>query len=249
MKYTYGVENPIVGLQNLVATTLRSVVGEMDLDETLSSREQINAKMSAIIDQATDDWGLRVSRTTLRSITPPREIEEVMTKQMRAERERRQTVLEAQAHQESVFARAKGDKEAKIMAAEADRDARIAMAEGQAKAIQTVYEAEAKGLRRILDAGINPEIMVRLKSIEAMKDISDGQATKIFIPNDMASALSAFGSISEVMKKEEIKAVPREEFRADEVEALEEEILYADECLHEGVSEVTKDAARTSVRF
>ena len=121
-KYTYGVENPIVGLQNLTATTLRSVIGEMDLDETLSSREQINAKMRVILDEATDEWGIQVTRVEVKNITPPREIEEVMTKQMRAERERRQTVLEAQAHQESVVARAKGDKEAKVLAAEAERD-------------------------------------------------------------------------------------------------------------------------------
>ena len=247
--FAYGAERPLVALENLTATTLRNIIGELELDETLTSRDTINGKMTNILDEATDPWGIRVHRVELKNIIPPKDIQESMEKQMRAEREKRQTLLEAEAHRQSIITRAEGDKQALVLKAEAERDAKIAMAEGQAKAIQTVYEAEAKGLRRILDAGINPEIMVRLKSIEAMKDISDGQATKIFIPNDMASALSAFGSISEVMKKEEIKAVPREEFRADEVEALEDEILYADECLHEDVSEVTRDAARASARL
>ncbi|MBR2187849.1 MAG: paraslipin, partial [Eubacterium sp.] len=119
--YTYGVENPIVGLQNLTATTLRSIIGEMELDQTLTSRDSINRKMQAILDEATDPWGIKVTRVEIKNIQPPKEIEEVMTKQMRAERERRQTVLEAQAHQEAVVSRAEGDKKAKILSAEAER--------------------------------------------------------------------------------------------------------------------------------
>lgn len=130
--YTYGVENPIAGLQNLSATTLRNIIGEMELDQTLTSRDEINGKMQMILDSATDPWGIKVTRVEIKNIQPPKEIEEVMTKQMRAERERRQTVLEAQAHQEAVVARAEGDKKAKILAAEAERDAQIALAQGRA---------------------------------------------------------------------------------------------------------------------
>lgn len=232
-KYAYGVENPMMGLQNLTATTLRSVIGDMDLDATLSSRDQINSKMQKILDEATDEWGIKVTRVEIKNIQPPKEIEEVMTKQMRAERERRQTVLEAQAHKESVVARAQGDKEAKILAAEAERDSQIALAEGRAKAIQRVYEAEALGLKSLQAQGLNPEIMVRLKSIDAMKDISDGQATKVFIPNDIASALSAFGVAGEMIgtAKSNEKAVPREEFRHKEIKKKVKQAVEEDVCI------------------
>ena len=126
--FCYGVENPMAGLQNLSATTLRSIIGDMELDATLTSREMINAKMQKVLDEATDAWGIKVTRVEIKNIQPPKEIEEVMTKQMRAERERRQTVLEAQAHQEAVVSRAEGDKRAKILAAEAERDAQISLA-------------------------------------------------------------------------------------------------------------------------
>lgn len=137
--YTYGVEDPIFGLQNLSATTLRNIIGDMELDQTLTSRDEINGRLQTILDEATDAWGLKVTRVELKNITPPKEIEDVMTTQMRAERERRQTVLEAQAHQESVVSRAEGDKKAKILAAEAEKEAQIALAEGRAKSIELVY--------------------------------------------------------------------------------------------------------------
>ena len=133
--FCYGVENPIAGLQNLSATTLRNIIGEMELDQTLTSREVINGKMQLILDEATDPWGIKVTRVEIKNIQPPAEIEAVMTKQMRAERERRQTVLEAQAHQEAVVSRAEGDKKAKILAAESERDAQIALSQGRAKSI------------------------------------------------------------------------------------------------------------------
>ena len=139
--YTYGVEDPIFGLQNLSATTLRNIIGDMELDQTLTSRDEINGRLQTILDEATDAWGLKVTRVELKNITPPKEIEDVMTTQMRAERERRQTVLEAQAHQESVVSRAEGDKKAKILAAEAEKEAQIALAEGRAKSIELVYQA------------------------------------------------------------------------------------------------------------
>ena len=198
MLFTYGVEDPIGALQNISATTLRNIIGEMELDQTLTSREQINSKMEAILDEATDPWGIKVTRVEIKNIDPPREIEEVMTKQMRAERERRQTVLEAQAHKESVVARAEGDKQAKILAAEADRDAQIALAQGKAKAAQLVYEAEAKGLL-MLNKAEPKDSVLRLKGIEALKDVADGNSTKIFVPTDIGSVVSALGVAGEVL--------------------------------------------------
>ena len=176
--YTYGVENPIAGLQNLSATTLRNIIGDMELDQTLTSREIINGRMQATLDEATDPWGIKVTRVEIKNIQPPKEIEEVMTKQMRAERERRQTVLEAQAHQEAVVSRAEGDKKAKILAAEAERDSQIALAEGRAKSIRMVYDAEAQGIHSLNEVGVSDEVL-RLRGIEALKDVADGRATKI----------------------------------------------------------------------
>ena len=195
-KYTYGVENPVFGIQNLSATTLRNIIGGMELDTTLSSRDEINGKMEAILDEATDPWGIKVTRVELKNIDPPHEIEEVMTKQMRAERERRQTVLEAQAHQESVVARAKGDKEAKVLAAEAEREAKIALAQGEAESIRLVYEAQAQGLEKLKEANIN-ESVLKLKGLEALRDVADGNATKIYMPTEIAGIVSTLGVIGE----------------------------------------------------
>ena len=194
--YTYGVESPIAGLQNLSATTLRNIIGELELDQTLTSRDQINARLAAVLDEATDPWGIKVTRVELKNIQPPKEIEEVMTKQMRAERERRQTVLEAQAHQEAVVSRAEGDKQAKILAAQAERDAQIALAEGRAKSIELVYQAEADGLRHLNEARVSDSVL-KLKGIEVLKDVADGRATKIYMPSDIASAISALGLVGE----------------------------------------------------
>ncbi len=194
--YTYGVENPIAGLQNLSATTLRNIIGDMELDQTLTSREAINSRMQAILDEATDAWGIKVTRVEIKNIQPPKEIEEVMTKQMRAERERRQTVLEAQAHQEAVVSRAEGDKRAKILAAEAERDAQIALAEGKSRSIKLVYQAEAEGLEALKNANVSDSVL-RLKGLEALKDVSDGRATKIFMPTDIASLVSTLGVAAE----------------------------------------------------
>ena len=196
--FTYGVENPMSGLRNLSATTLRSIIGEMELDQTLTSREEINGKMQAVLDDATDQWGIKVTRVEIKNINPPREIEEVMTKQMRAERERRQTVLEAQAHQEAVVSRAEGDKKAKILSAEAERDAQIALAEGKAKSIRLVYEAEAAGIEKLNQARIS-EPVLKLKGIQALKDVADGRATKIYMPSDIASSVSSLGLIGEAI--------------------------------------------------
>ena len=197
-KYTYGVENPIAGLQNLSATTLRSIIGGMELDTTLSSRETINAQMEAILDEATDPWGIKVNRVELKNIDPPPTIEEVMTKQMRAERERRQTVLEAQAHQEAVVSRAEGDKKAKVLAAEAEKEAKIALAQGEAESIRLVYEAQAQGLEKLREAHID-ESVLRLKGLEALRDVADGRATKIYMPTDISKVVSTLGVVSEAL--------------------------------------------------
>lgn len=196
--YTYGVENPIAGIQNLAATTLRNIIGEMELDTTLTSRDEINSRMQGILDEATDPWGLKVTRVEIKNIQPPREIEEVMTKQMRAERERRQTILEAQAHKEAVVSRAEGDKQAKILAAEAEKEARIALAEGEAQSIRLTYEAEAAGIRMLNESGISDPVL-KLRGIEALKDVADGRATKIFIPSDIADTISAIGAAGEAL--------------------------------------------------
>ena len=194
--FCYGVENPMAGLQNLSATTLRSIIGDMELDSTLTSRETINARMQKVLDEATDAGGIKVTRVEIKNIQPPKEIEEVMTKQMRAERERRQTVLEAQAHQEAVVSRAEGDKRAKILAAEAERDAQISLAEGRARSIQLVYQAEAEGLEALKNANVS-ESVLKLKGIEALKDVADGRATKIFMPSDITNIVSALGVAGE----------------------------------------------------
>ncbi|MCR4672576.1 MAG: paraslipin [Lachnospiraceae bacterium] len=194
--FTYGIENAVTGLQNLAATTLRNIIGEMELDATLTSRDIINSKMQVILDEATDPWGLKVTRVEIKNIQPPREIEEVMTKQMRAERERRQTVLEAKAHQEAVVSRAEGDKRAKILAAEAERDAKIAMAEGESRRIELVYEAQAEGLKKLNEANVSPAVL-KLKGLDALKDVADGQATKIYMPSDIANVVTSLGILGE----------------------------------------------------
>lgn len=196
--YTYGIEDALYALENLTATTLRNILGEMELDQTLSSRQEINAKMETILDAATDPWGLKVTRVEIKNINPPRDIEEAMTKQMKAEREKRQAVLEAEAHKESVMKRAEGDKEAKIMAAQAEMEARIAIAKGEAESIRLTYEAQATGLKYLSQANIQ-ESVLRLRGIDALKDVADGRATKIFMPTDLSDVVSVIGAIGETM--------------------------------------------------
>ena len=247
--YTYGVENPMVGLQNLAATTLRKIIGSMELDQTLSSRDMINAEMQQILDDATDQWGIKVTRVEIKNIIPPEEIEEVMTKQMRAERERRQTVLEAQAHQEAVVSRAEGDKKAKILSAEAERDAKIALAEGEAQAIKKVYEAEAEGMKMLAASGIN-EAVLRLRSIDALKDVADGQATKIYIPNDLSQPLAALGVLGDtlgVSKETPKPGLPRSVVNQQREQAAVRRAMTTDPCLDKPVSrETVRTAAKVA---
>jgi len=181
--FAYGAVNPISALANLAATTLRNIVGELELDGTLTSRDTINAKMTNILDEATDKWGIKVHRVELKNIIPPQEIQKSMEKQMKAERDRRETLLQAEGHKEAAITRAEGDKQAMILAAEGERDARIARAEGEAKAIYLKKKAEADGLAALKEAAADNAVL-ELKKYEALVAMSDGKAAKIIIPTD-----------------------------------------------------------------
>ena len=184
--YTYGVVNPINALENLTATTLRNIVGEMELDQTLSSRDNINSQMTMLLDEATDRWGIKVNRVELKNIMPPREIQNAMEKQMKAERERRETLLQAEGHKQAVITRAEGDKMAVILEAEGERDARIARAEGEAKAIKLAKEAEAEGIRLINEARPSAQA-IELKRYEALVGMSNSSSAKIIVPTDVVN--------------------------------------------------------------
>ena len=233
--FCYGVENPISGLQNLSATTLRNIIGEMELDQTLTSREVINGKMQVILDEATDPWGIKVTRVEIKNINPPAEIEQVMTKQMRAERERRQTVLEAQAHQEAVVSRAEGDKKAKILAAEAERDAQIALAEGRARSIELVYQAEADGLKALKASQVDDAVL-KLKGLDALKTVADGRSTKIFMPSDLTNIVSTLGLVSESLGIGDATPV-------DDSPKEDSYVAAHDPCLDKPVSTISLSAA------
>lgn len=181
--FTYGAVNPISALSNLTATTLRNIVGELELDDTLTSRDTINGKMTEILDCATDQWGIKVNRVELKNIIPPSEIQNAMEKQMKAERDRRETLLEAQGHKAAVITRAEGDKQAMILAAEGERDSRIARAEGEAKAIYLAKKAEADGLAALKAVGVDLSVL-ELKKYEALVQMSNGKASKIIVPTD-----------------------------------------------------------------
>jgi len=186
--YTYGVVNPVNALANLTATTLRNIVGELSLDESLTSRDTINAKMQEVIDRETDPWGIKVIRVEIKNIMPPPDIREAMEKQMRAERERRETLLQAEGHKQAVITRAEGDKQSMILKAEGERDARIAKAEGEAKALLLAKQAEADGLRALMAAKPNEEVL-ELKRYEALVKLADGRSSKIIIPTDAVNAV------------------------------------------------------------
>jgi len=194
--YTYGVVNPRNALENLAATTLRNIVGEMELDGTLTSRDTINSKMTAILDEATDKWGIKVTRVELKNIIPPAEIQNAMEKQMKAERDRRETLLQAEGHKAAAITRAEGDKQAMILAAEGERDARIARAEGEAKAIYLSKKAEADGLAALKEAGVDAAVL-ELKKYEALVNMSNGVAAKLIIPTDAVNAVTNNAIFSE----------------------------------------------------
>ena len=188
--FTYGVVRPLNAIENLTATTLRNIIGDLELDETLTSRDIINTKITSILDQATDRWGIKVNRVELKNIIPPAEIQNAMEKQMKAERDRRETLLQAEGHKAAAITRAEGDKQAMILEAEGERDARIARAEGEAKAIFLSKKAEADGLRALKEAGADAAVL-EIKKYEALIAMSDGRASKIIIPSDAVDMTKA----------------------------------------------------------
>ncbi|HHX71705.1 MAG TPA: SPFH/Band 7/PHB domain protein [Clostridiales bacterium] len=197
--YTYGVEHPMSAIENLTATTLRNIIGDLELDETLTSRDHINTKMRSILDDATDAWGIKVNRVELKNILPPKEIQEAMERQMKAERERREAVLRAEGEKDSAILVAEGARRAQILRAEAEKEARIRKAEGEAEAIRKVQEATADGIRMIREAGAD-EAYIKLQAIEAFAKAADGKATKLIIPSDMQGLVGLVSSLKEAAK-------------------------------------------------
>ena len=196
--YTYGVENPIMAIENLSATTLRNIIGDMELDETLTSRETINTKMRASLDEATDPWGIKVNRVELKNIIPPAAIQDAMEKQMKAERERREAILIAEGQKKSTILVAEGKKQSAILDAEAEKERMIKEAEGQAEAVLKVQNANAEGIRMIREAGAD-EAVLTLKSLEAFARAADGKATKIIIPSDIQGIAGLASSLKEIV--------------------------------------------------
>ena len=207
--YTYGVENPISAIENLTATTLRNIIGDLELDHTLTSRDTINSQIRVILDEATDPWGIKVNRVELKNIIPPKEIQDAMEKQMKAERQRREAILTAegekqsrilvaQGHKESKILEAEADKQAAILAAEADKEAKNREAEGEAEAILAVSKANAEAIKMINEASPSDKVLT-LKSLEAFAKAADGQATKIIIPSEIQGVAGLAKSVTEVL--------------------------------------------------
>ena len=192
--YTYGVERPLAAIENLTATTLRNIIGDMTVDETLTSRDTINSKMRSELDEATDPWGIKVNRVELKSIIPPTEIRVAMEKEMKAEREKRAKILEAQAQKESAILVAEGEKTASILRAEAEKEVSIKEAEGKAEAILKLKQAEADGLKILNESSPNKEVLT-LRSLESLEKVANGNATKIFIPSELQNLTSLLAAI------------------------------------------------------
>ena len=213
--FSYGVENPIMAIENLTATTLRNIIGDLELDQTLTSRETINTKMRSALDVATDPWGIKVNRVELKNIIPPAAIQDAMEKQMKAERERRESILiaegekrsailKAEGHKESVILQAEADKQSAILHAEAVKEAKIREAEGEAQAILKIQQANADGIKFIREAGADSAVL-QLKSLEAFAKAADGKSTKIIIPSDIQGIAGLATSIAEVVKEADTK--------------------------------------------
>lgn len=199
--YTYGVDNPINAIENLTATTLRNIIGELELDQTLTSRDLINSKMRSILDEATDAWGIKINRVELKNILPPREIQEAMEKQMRAERERRELILKAEGEKRSSILIAEGEKESAILRAEANKEAKIKAAEAEAESLLKVKTAEAEGIRLIKEANAN-ESVIALKSLETLSNMANGQSTKIIVPSELQNIATLGSTIKEMLKED-----------------------------------------------
>ena len=197
--YTYGVENPINAIENLTATTLRNIIGELELDETLTSRDIINTKMRSILDEATDPWGIKVNRVEVKNIIPPHDIQEAMEKQMRAEREIREAILKAEGEKKAAILIAEGEKESAILRADAKRESHIKEAEGEAEAIIKIQEATARGIKLLKEAKAD-EAVLKLKSFETFQEVANGQATKIIIPSDLQNLATVGTVISDMIE-------------------------------------------------
>ena len=198
--YTYGVERPMIAMETLTATTLRNIIGDLELDQTLTSRDLINTSMRAILDEATDPWGIKVNRVELKNILPPADIQSSMEKQMKAERDRRQAILQAEGQKKSAILIAEGEKESAILRADAEKQAAILKAEGEAEAIRAVQKALADSLEMLNKSAPNDQV-IKLKSIQAMEKVADGQATKIIIPSEMQGLVGMANGIVEGVKK------------------------------------------------
>ena len=196
--YTYGVENPIAAIETLTATTLRNLIGDLELDQTLTSRDLINSKMRSILDEATDPWGIKVNRVEVKNIIPPRDIQEAMEKQMRAERERREKILQAEGEKKSSILIAEGEKESAILRAEAKKESEIRIAEGEAEAMLKLKEAEAKGIELLKNAKADEPVLT-LKSLEALEKMANGQSTKIIVPSDLQNLATLGTTIREML--------------------------------------------------
>ena len=202
--YTYGVENPVNAIENLTATTLRNIIGELELDETLTSRDVINAKMRVILDEATDPWGIKVNRVEVKNILPPRDIQEAMEKQMRAERERRESILRAEGEKKAAILIAEGEKESAILRADAKRETHIREAEGEATAMLKIQEATAEGLKLLKNAGMDDAVL-KYKSYEAMVKVANGKATKIIVPSELQNLATVGTTINEMIDRPKSK--------------------------------------------
>lgn len=202
--FTYGVDYPMAAIENLTATTLRNIIGDLELDETLTSRDTVNTQMRAILDEATDPWGIKVNRVELKNIIPPSEIQDAMERQMKAERERRELILKAEGEKKSAILVAEGEKEAAILRADAKREANIREAQGEAEAILSIQTANAEGLRRLKEA-CPDEAIIALKAMEALEKVADGKATKIIIPSEIQSVAGLAASFKELLAKDDNK--------------------------------------------
>lgn len=212
--YTYGVENPMMAIENLTATTLRNIIGDLELDSTLTSRDVINSKITHVLDEATDPWGIKINRVELKNIMPPKEIQDSMEKQMKAERERREKILQAEGEKKSAILVAEGEKESAILRAEAEKQSailradaakatKILEAEGEAEAILTVQEATAKGIAMINES--NPsESVIKIKALEAFEKAADGKATKIIIPSEIQGLAGLVSGVTETVKSDKL---------------------------------------------
>jgi len=198
--YTYGVDNPISAIENLTATTLRNIIGELELDQTLTSRDVINTKMRSILDEATDPWGIKINRVEVKNILPPRDIQDAMEKQMRAERERREAILKAEGEKKSSILIAEGEKQSAILRAEADKESQIRIAEGEAEAILKIKQAEADSIKMIKEAKADQTVLT-LKSFEALAKVADGNSTKIIVPSDLQNLATLGTTLKEMFKE------------------------------------------------